>query len=75
MKSTLPLRCVSVNGFSLHANTHIPAHHRDQGPQPPAAGGVRPHAAAKTRLICLDVPRRCPGAQEETDESRLWGKE
>ena len=23
-------RCASVNGFSLHANTHIPAHRRDQ---------------------------------------------
>ena len=23
-------RCVSVNGFSLHANTQIPAHRRDQ---------------------------------------------
>jgi Putative transposase/Transposase zinc-binding domain len=23
-------RCVSVNGFSLHANTHVPAHRRDQ---------------------------------------------
>jgi hypothetical protein len=22
-------RCASVNGFSLHANLHIPAHHRD----------------------------------------------
>ncbi len=26
---------------------------RDQGPQQPAAGGERPHAAAKWRLICL----------------------
>jgi hypothetical protein len=23
-------RCASVNGFSLHANTHVPAHRRDQ---------------------------------------------
>ncbi len=23
-------RCASVNGFSLHANTEIPAHRRDQ---------------------------------------------
>jgi hypothetical protein len=23
-------RCTSVNGFSLHANTHVPAHRRDQ---------------------------------------------
>jgi hypothetical protein len=23
-------RCASVNGFSLHANTHIPAHRRDE---------------------------------------------
>ncbi len=22
-------RCASVNGFSLHANTHVPAHRRD----------------------------------------------
>jgi hypothetical protein len=24
------VRCASVNGFSLHANTHVPAHRRDQ---------------------------------------------
>jgi hypothetical protein len=23
-------RCASINGFSLHANTHVPAHRRDQ---------------------------------------------
>jgi hypothetical protein len=23
-------RCASINGFSVHANTHIPAHRRDQ---------------------------------------------
>ncbi len=23
-------RCASVNGFSLHANTHVPAHRRDE---------------------------------------------
>ncbi len=23
-------RCASVNGFSLHANTHVPAHQRNQ---------------------------------------------
>jgi hypothetical protein len=23
-------RCASVNGFSLHANTHLPAHRRDE---------------------------------------------
>ena len=57
-------RCASVQGFSLHANTHVPAHRRDQLERLiryTARGAVSLERLTKTPTAISSIPLLIPG--------------